>query len=128
MKRFISDDLRYEPEQNEPVRQFSIDENFLNQGIQISLSNTDILRMNGHEMEKENILFGNEYNLYFEGSRLMLRDQGNVSLLKRSLSQASLANSLILESRFPNYSAETDSGKLPIKIFPTIQNNEDEEA
>lgn len=128
MKRFISDDLRYEPEQNEPVRQFSIDENFLNQGIQISLSNTDILRMNGHEMEKENIFFGNEYNLYFEGSRLMLRDQGNVSLLKRSLSQASLANSLILESRFPNYSAETDSGKLPIKIFPTIQNNEDEEA
>ena len=105
--------------QDEPVKGFHIDSKFLNEGYDIKVASNEVLRMNGHEMQNENNLDGELFNMYYDGTDLLLRNENNVSPLRRSVAQIPIQSSLIFESRFPDYEP-TDKSSIRYYNFPEL--------
>lgn len=107
----------------EPVTDFTIDSNFLNKGYDITIASNQVLRMNGHEMQYETKMYGEHFNLFYDGTDLLLRNEANVSPLRRSVAQIPVQSTLIFESRFPNYEP-ADKSSLRYFFFPELNKSD----
>lgn len=110
-------DKKHKLDPTSPLGNFSIDETFLNEGYNMKLSENERLHLNGHILAAETNIDGEEFNLYYTGSELTLRNQGNVTTLKRTADPYFADSLLMFESRFPMYD-ESDRNQLSVFKFP----------
>lgn len=114
-----------------PVESFEVNEDFLNKGCDIQIKSNEVLFLNGREIQtaipliNKSAAGNNKFNLYYNGTELLLRTNNNVSQLTRVAAKIPIESSLIYESRFPNYDSQqvsSDMADLRYFNFPEIIN------
>lgn len=133
MWRYLFGSAIIQSQDSEPIKTFRVDESFLCNGCEIKLRSNEVLYLNGHELQTVNPVSTDsdqsekdvdKYNLYFDGTELLLRSRHNVSPLRRAPAKIPVVSSLIYESRFPNYERATDNSRdrdnLRLFLFPEL--------
>lgn len=127
LDKWLSDANR-QADRSKPVESFEVNEKFLNEGCNIQIKSNEVLYMNGHEIQTATPLGKNinkdkdqEFNLYYDGTELLLRTSYNVSHLIRVAARIPIESSLMYESRFPNFNYQ-DKNDLKYFYFPELVN------
>lgn len=107
------------PVNAKPLQNFNINEEFLNKGYDTKIDKNCFLHLNGRALYFQNGMEGENFNLYFSGNELILRNSQNVTPLLRAPNRFRIDSLLQFESRFPIFN-DSDRDQIRLFRFPRI--------